>query len=81
MDDLVKLPFLETKVSLLDLKNLENNGSLRSIFIELLKAEKIKNITPTEFQIRESAEELILKNNIDQINKEKKKSILNGPFE
>ena len=71
MVELIKLPFLETKVSLLDLKNLENKGSLKSIFIELLKAEKIKSIIPTENLIRETAGELILKNNIDQVSKEK----------
>lgn len=71
MVELIKLPFLETKVSLLDLKNLENKGSLKSIFIELLKAEKIKSIIPTENLIRETAGELILKNNIDQFSKEK----------
>ena len=38
MAEYIKLPFLETKISLLDLKNLENQGFLRSIFIELLKA-------------------------------------------
>ena len=70
MVELIKLPFLETKVSLLDLKNLENKGSLKYIFIELLKAEKIKSIIPTENLIRETAGELILKNNIDQVSKE-----------
>ena len=64
MVELIKLPFLETKVSLLDLKNLENKGSLKSIFIELLKAEKIKSIIPTENLIRETAGELIFKNNV-----------------
>ena len=61
-----KLPFLEAKVSLLDLKNLERQGFLRSIFIELLKAEKIKNIIPNQFQINQTKEELILKYNINQ---------------
>ena len=43
-----KLPFLETKISPLDLQNLESKGFLRSLFIELLKADKklaIKNVT------------------------------------
>ena len=35
-----KLPFLDTKISLFDLQNLEKRGFLKSIFIELLKAEK-----------------------------------------
>lgn len=71
MDDSVKLPFLETKLSLLDIKNLENKGVLKSVFIELLKAEKINNIIPNEYQIKETAEELLLKNNIEKFNKEK----------
>ena len=44
MPEHIKLPFLETKISPLDLQNLERKGFLRSLFIELLKAEKIKNI-------------------------------------
>ena len=71
MDNLIKLPFIETNISLLDFNKLKNNGYLRPIFIELLKAEKIKNIIPTEYQIKASAEELLLKNNIDQLNKGK----------
>ena len=43
-----KLPFLDTKISLLDLQNLEKKGFFRSIFIELLKADKIKSIIPNE---------------------------------
>ena len=46
MDNLIKLPFIESNITLLDFKKLENNGYLRPIFIELLKAEKIKNIIP-----------------------------------
>ena len=69
MDNLIKLPFIETNISLLDFNKLENNGYLRPIFIELLKAEKIKNIIPTEYQIKASAEELLLKNKIDQLKK------------
>ena len=71
MDNLIKLPFIETNISLLDFNKLENNGYLRPIFIELLKAEKIKNIIPTEYQVKASAKELLLKNNIDQFNREK----------
>jgi len=71
MDNLIKLPFIETNISLLDFNKLEKNGCLRQIFIELLKAEKIKNVIPTEYQIKVSAEELILKKNNNQINKEK----------
>ena len=71
MDNLIKLPFIETNISLLDFNKLEKNGCLRQIFIELLKAEKIKNVVPTEYQIKVSAEELILKKNNNQINKEK----------
>ena len=71
MDNLIKLPFIETNISLLDFNRLEKNGCLRQIFIELLKAEKIKNVIPTEYQIKVSAEELILKKNNNQINKEK----------
>ena len=51
MDNLIKLPFIETNISLLDFNKLENNGYLRTIFIELLKAEKIKNIIPTKYLI------------------------------
>ena len=69
MDNLIKLPFLETNISLLDFNKLENNGYLRTIFIELLKAEKIKNIIPTKYLIKASAEELLLKNKIDQLKK------------
>ena len=77
MDNLIKLPFIETNISLLDFNKLENNGYLRPIFIELLKAEKIKNIIPTEYQVKASSEELLLKNNIDQFNREK---IINTMF-
>ena len=71
MDNLIKLPFIESNITLLDFKKLEDNGHLRPIFIELLKAEKIKNIIPTDYEIKASAEELLLKNNINQLNKEK----------
>ena len=71
MDNLIKLPFIETNISLIDFNKLENNGYLRPIFIELLKAEKIKNILPTEYLIKASSEELLLKYNIDKFNKDK----------
>ena len=58
-----KLPFLDTKISLLDLQNLEKKGFFRSIFIELLKADKIKNIIPNEIQINQTKQELCLKLN------------------
>ena len=64
-----KLPFLDTKISLFDLQNLENKGFLRTIFIELLKADKIKNVIPNELQINQTKQELGLKYNIEQINK------------
>ena len=70
MDNLIKLPFIETNISLLDFNKLENNGYFRPIFIELLKAEKIKNIIPTEDEIKLSAKELLLKNNMNQLKKE-----------
>ena len=49
-----KLPFLDTKISLLDLQNLEKKGFFRSIFIELLKADKLKNVIPNELQINQT---------------------------
>ena len=64
-----KLPFLETKISLFDLQNLDKKGFFRSIFIELLKADKIKNIIPNELQINQTKRELSLKYNIEQIKK------------
>jgi len=69
MAEYIKLPFLETKISLLDLKNLEKQGFLRSIFIELLKADKIKNIIPNEFQIKQTKEEFLFKYKNLQLNK------------
>ena len=50
MDDFIKVPYLETKLSKFDLINLEKNGTLRSVFIELLKNEKIQNIIPDKLQ-------------------------------
>ena len=67
-----KLPFLDTKISLLDLQNLEKKGFLRSIFIELLKADKIKNIIPNEIQLNQTKQEFCLKFNIEQIKNKKK---------
>ena len=67
-----KLPFLDTKISLLDLQNLEKKGFFRSIFIELLKADKIKNIIPNEIQLNQTKQEFCLKFNIEQIKNKKK---------
>ena len=55
-----KLPFLDTKISLFDLQNLEKKGFFRTIFIELLKADKIKNVIPNEHQINQTKQELSL---------------------
>ena len=71
-----KLPFLDTKISLLDLQNLEKKGFFRSIFIELLKADKIKNIIPNEIQINQTKQELCLKFNIEQIKNKKNNEFL-----
>ena len=62
-----KLPFLDTKISLFDLQNLENKGFFKTIFIELLKADKIKNVIPNELQLNQTKQELFLKHNFDQI--------------
>ena len=67
MPEYIKLPFLETKISLFDLQNLEKKGFFRSVFIELLKADKIKNIIPNELQINQTKQELCSKYNIEQI--------------
>ena len=75
MNNLIKLPFIETNISLVDFNKLENNGYLRPIFIELLKAEKIKNIIPSKYLLKVTAEELLLKNNIDQLNNVKNNRI------
>ena len=74
MDDYIKLPFLETKLSKVDLINLEKNNTLRSIFIELVKNEKIQNIIPDKEKIKQTFEELCLKNDIKQIDKDKNKN-------
>ena len=77
MADHIELPFLETKISLFDLQNLEKKGFLRSIFIELLKADKIKNIIPNELEINQTKEEFFLKYNINQFkNKKNNKTFL-----
>ena len=69
-----KLPFLDTKISLVDLQNLEKKGFFRTIFIELLKADKIKNVIPNGLQINQTKQELCLKYNIEQ---KKIKKIMN----
>ena len=66
-----KLPFLDTKISLFDLQNLEKKGFFRTIFIELLKADKIKNVIPNELQINQTKQEFCLKYNFDQIKNKK----------
>ena len=71
-----KLPFLETKISLFDLQNLEKKGFFRTIFIELLKADKIKNVIPNELQINQTKQELCLKYNIEQLNNKKDNEFL-----
>ena len=75
MPENIELPFLNTKISLFDLQNLEKKGFLRSIYIELLKAEKIKNIIPNELEINQSKEEFFLKFNINQLNNKKDNQI------
>ena len=75
MPEHIKLPFLETKISQLDLQNLEKKGFLRSIFIELLKADKIKNIIPTKFQINQAKEDFFLKYNFNQLKNKKDNQI------
>ena len=71
-----KLPFLDTKVSLSDLQNLEMKGFFRTIFIELLKADKIKNVIPNELQINQTKQELCLKYNVDQLKNKKDNEFL-----
>ena len=71
MPENIELPFLNTKISLFDLQNLEKKGFLRSIYIELLKAEKIKNIIPNELEINQTKEEFFLKFNINQLKNKK----------
>jgi len=71
MSENIKLPFIETKIALFDLQNLEKQGFFRSIFIELLKADKIKNVIPNELQINQTKQEFGLKYNIEQIKNKK----------
>ena len=66
-----KLPFLDTKISLFDLQNLEKKGFFRTIFIELLKADKIKNVIPNELQINQTKQELCLKYKMEQLKNKK----------
>ncbi len=75
MPEHIKLPFLETKISSLDLQNLERKGFLRSIYIELLKADKIKNIIPSEHQFNQTKEDFSLKYNIHQLKNKKDNQI------
>ena len=76
MSEHIKLPFLETKISPFDLQNLEKKGFLRSIFIELLKADKIINVIPNDLQIDQSKQELCLKFNIEKIKNKKDNNFL-----
>ncbi len=71
-----KLPFLDTKISSFDLQNLEKKGFFRSIIIELLKADKVKNVIPNELQINQTKQELCLKYNIEQIKNKKDNEFL-----
>ena len=71
MAEYIKLPFLDTKISLFDLQNLEKKGFFRSIFIELLKADKIKNVIPNELQINQTKQELCLKYKMEQLKNKK----------
>ncbi len=76
MPEFIQLPFLETKISLFDLQNLEKKGFFRSIFLELLKADKIKNVIPSELQINQTQQQFCLKYNIEQIKNEKDNEFL-----
>ncbi len=76
MSEHIKLPFLETKISLFDLQNLEKKGFFRSIFLELLKADKIKNVIPNQLQINQTKQELGLKYNIEEIKNKKDNEFL-----
>ena len=76
MPDNCKLPFLDTKISLFDLQNLEKKGFFRTIFIELLKADKIKNVIPNELQINQTKQELCLKYNMQQLKNKKDNEFL-----
>ena len=76
MPENLKLPFLDTKISLFDLQNLEKKGFYRSIFIELLKADKIKNVIPNELQLNQTKQELCLKYNMEQLKNKKDNEFL-----
>ena len=58
------------------MQNLEKKGFFRSVFIELLKAEKIKNIIPSELQINQTKQELFLNYNIEQLKNKKDNEFL-----
>jgi len=55
---------------------LEKKGFFRSIFIELLKADKIKNVIPNELQINQTKQELCLKYNMEQLKNKKDNEFL-----
>ena len=76
MPDNRKLPFLDTKISFSDIENLEKRGFFRSIFIELLKADKIKNVIPNELQINQTKQELCLKYNMEELKNKKDNEFL-----
>ena len=76
MPENCKLPFLDTKISLFDLQNLEKKGFFRTIYIELLKADKIKNVIPNELQLNQTKQELCLKYNFDHIKNKKDNEFL-----
>ena len=76
MPENIQLPFLETKISLSDLKNLEKKGFLRSIFIELLKADKIRNVILNDLQIKQTKQELFLKYDIEKLKNKKENTFL-----
>ena len=73
-----QLPFLDTKISLFDLQNLEKKGFFRTIFLELLKADKIKNVIPNEFHINQTKQEFCLKYNVEQIKEKKDATRITG---
>ena len=76
MAENIELPFLNTKISLFDLQNLEKKGFLRTIFIELLKADKIKNVIPNAHQINQTKQELCLKYHMEQLKNKKDNEFL-----
>ena len=70
MADNVSVPFLDSKISIQDLKNLEKAGSLITIFRELKKIEKIKDTKPNEKELKDKSGEILLKD-LEQYNKQK----------